>query len=145
MSAFQMLSAYITVKLVEANRKALVINNTVTPLTCCQLLTKEGYRVETAHNSEAGLQQLDAQAYDIVILQESHEAESWRLCENIRNLSRMPLIVISTNASADACVKAINAGADYFMRKPFGPLEFLARVQSLLQRTSLNEPVSVGS
>ena len=97
------------------------------------------------HNSDAGLQQLDTQAYDIIIVQENREAESWRLCEKIRRLSGMPLIVISKNASAETCAKAINAGADCFMRKAFGPLEFIARMQSLLQRTSLNQSSPVSS
>ncbi len=97
------------------------------------------------HNSDAGLKKLNTQAYDIVIVRESHEAESWRLCEQIRHLSGMPLIVISQNASTDTCVRAINAGADYFMRKAFGPLEFMARVQSLLHRISLNQPTPVSS
>jgi two-component system response regulator VanR len=127
------------------NRQALVIDNSISYMPGSQLLMEEGYDVEMVHNSDAGLQQLDAQSYDIIIVQESPEAESWQLCEKIRRLSGMPLIVISVNASADTCVKAINAGADYCLRKPFGPLEFLARVQSLLQRTSPNKsaPVSV--
>ena len=126
-------------------KEVLVIDNTVLHSTSYQLLVKEGYSVDAVYNFDAGLQQLDVQSYDIIIIQESPEVESWRLCEKIRHLSRVPLIVISKNASADACVKAINAGADYFMRKPFGPLELLARVHSLLQRTTLNQPVSVSS
>ena len=127
------------------SKKVLVIDNTISYSTSYQLLAKEGYKVDVAHNFDVGLQQLDAEAYDIIIFQESHEAESWQLCEKIRHLCRMPLIVISTNASADTCVKAINAGADYFMRKPFGPFEFLARVHSLLQRTPINQSAPVGS
>ena len=129
----------------RTNKKVLVIDNTVSHSTSYQLLIREGYDVDMVHSSDVGLQQLEAQPYDIIILQESREAKSWQLCEKIRHLCHMPLIVISTNASADTCVKAINAGADYFLRKPFGPLEFLARVQSLLQRTPIKQPVPVGS
>jgi two-component system response regulator VanR len=128
-------------------KKALIINNTdndVSYAPSSQLLIREGYDVHMVASSNAGLQQLDAQEYDLIIVHESPQAQSWQLCEEIRHLSRMPLIVISPNASADTCVKAINAGADYFLRKPFGPLEFMARVQSLLQRTSQNQPVPIG-
>ena len=127
------------------NKQVLVIDNTVSHTPGSQLLIEAGYKVDTVHCSDAGLQQLDAQAYDVIIVQENPEAESWRLCQKIRHLSGMPLIVISTNASADTCVRAINAGADYFMRKAFGPLEFIARVQSLLQRAPVNQPAPVGS
>jgi len=129
-------------------KKALIIDNIyngISHVTSSQLLTKEGCDVYIVHNSDAGLQQLDAQDYDLIILQESPEAQSWQLCEKIRHLSGLPLIVISPNASADTCVKAINAGADYFLRKPFGPLEFIARVQSLLQRTSQTQPAPIGT
>ena len=128
-------------------KKALIIGNIdngISHATSSQLLIKEGYDVHMVPSSNAGLQQLDAQDYDLIIVQESPEAQSWQLCEKIRHLSGMPLIVISPNASADTCVKAINAGADYFLRKPFGPLEFIARVQSLLQRTAQNQPAPIG-
>jgi DNA-binding response OmpR family regulator len=114
--------------------KVLVINNTPTPVTGYRQLIREGYDVDVFPDADVGLQRLDAQVYDVIIVKASPKAESWRLCEEIRHLSRLPLIVISTNASADACVRSINAGADYFLRKPFGPLELIARVQSLLER-----------
>jgi two-component system response regulator ResD len=125
--------------------KVLFWDNTVSYSTSSQYLIKEGYEVEMAPNPDAGLRQLNAQDYDIIIIQETPDAESWQICEEIRRLSGMPLIVISTNASTDTCVKAIMAGADYFLRKPFGPLELIARVKSLLQRTYLNQPAHVGA
>lgn len=127
------------------SKKVLFWDNTISHSTGSQLLIKEGYQVDMVPNADAGLRQLDAQAYDIIIVQESPEAESWQICERIRHLSDLPLIVISTNASADTCVKAIRAGADYFLRKPFGPLELIARVKSLLQRTYLKQPVRIGA
>ena len=124
-------------------RSVLYINNTMKHPTCSQLLVKEGYRVDTVYGANVGLQQLRARDYDVTILQENPQAESWQHCEVIRELSGMPLIVISRNASTETCVRAINAGADYFLRKPFGPLEFIARVQSLLQRVPLKPAASV--
>lgn len=125
--------------------EVLVISNTASYSTGYQLLIEGGYGVDVVHDFDAGLQQLDTQSYDVIIVQEGPEAEIWQLCEKIRRISRMPLIVISVNASADTCVKTINAGADYFMRKPFGPLELLARVRSLLQRISRKQYVPIGS
>jgi DNA-binding response OmpR family regulator len=127
------------------DKKVLIIKNVTLHTPGSKLLIKEGYRVDTVHGADAGLQQLDTQSYDIIIVQESNEAETWRLCEKIRHLSGIPLIVISKNASTDTCVKAINAGADYFLRKPFSSLELVARVQSLLYRASLNQPATIGS
>ncbi len=102
-----------------------------------------GYEVDLVHSVDTGLFKLVNQAYDIVIVLESPGVASWTICERIRSLAGIPLIVISLNASSDTCVKAINAGADYFMRKPFGRGDVLARINSLLQRTSPRQPVSL--
>lgn len=125
--------------------KILFINNVGAASLVPGLLAGNGYSVDIASDSETGLRRLDNQSYNLVILRESPATESWLLCEKIRGLTGIPLIVISSSASTETCVKAINAGADYFMRKPFGPLEFLARVGSLFQRASYRQPVSLVS
>ena len=116
----------------------LIIDNTLSDPTSSLLLSKEGYNVDVAPNSDMGLQQLQSTTHDVIIVQERPEAESWHLCEKIRRMSPRPLIVISGNVRKETYVKTINAGADYFMRRPFGQLEFLARVRSLLRRASSN-------
>lgn len=125
------------------NKKVLLINNIVSRPIIPELLIRGGYRVDAVRDSDAGLWQLDNQTYDIVIVLESPVVESWQLCAKIRNRTDIPLIAISPRASTETCVKAIDAGADYFMRKPFGPLEFLARVNSLLQRTPVRQPAAI--
>ncbi len=124
-------------------KKVLFINNIRSLLLISGLLSKMGYEVDLVHSVDTGLFQLVNEAYDIVVVLESPGVESWTICERIRSLASIPLIVISLNASTDTCIKAINTGADYFLRKPFGPLEFLARINSLLQRNSPRQPVSL--
>jgi DNA-binding response OmpR family regulator len=133
------------IEYVKMGKKALLFNNTLAHPLVAGLLIRTGFGVDLAPDSEMGLRQLEMQAYDITVIIESPGSESWQLCQKIKNLTAIPLIVISTNASLDACAKAIDAGADYYMRKPFGPLEFLARVNSLLQRSSLRQAIPVGS
>jgi DNA-binding response OmpR family regulator len=122
-------------------KKVLLIDNTASPVTSSRLLTGDGYDIDMVCDIDTDRQRLYNQVYNVIIIKTGPETESWRLCEEIRRLSGIPLIVISINASADTCVKAINAGADYFLRKPLGPLEFRARVNSLIQRTALKPPV----
>lgn len=109
------------------------------------LLSRMGYNVELTHNIDDGLSQLEKQDFDIIIALASPDVESWTICESIRNLTSAPIIIISLNASTETCVKAFNAGADYFLRKSFGPLELLARMNSLLQRQASRSPVSTVS
>jgi DNA-binding response OmpR family regulator len=123
-------------------KKVLFINNVRSLLMIPELLSRVGYEVDMAYSVEASLPLLVNREYDIIILLEGSGIESWPSCERIRAITGIPLIVISLNASTETCVKAINAGADYFMRKSFGPLEFLARINSLLQRANSRQPVS---
>jgi DNA-binding response OmpR family regulator len=121
------------------NKRILFINNSAASSTAPGLIARAGYDVHAAYNPAAGLGET-GKNYDLIILHEDPHAESWIFCEEIRRLSAAPLIVISFNADAETCVKAINAGADYFIRKSFGPLELLARINSLLQRTPNRQP-----
>jgi DNA-binding response OmpR family regulator len=122
-------------------KKVLFINNGRSLLLISGLLSRMGYEVDLVHGTDTGLVTLEKNPYDIVIVLESPGVESWPICERIRTLTDIPLIVISLNASTETCVRAINSGADYFLRKSFGPLEFLARVNSLMQRSSPRYPV----
>jgi DNA-binding response OmpR family regulator len=130
---------------VETGKKALFINNTAAPPLLAGLLIGTGFGVDVAHDSETGLRQLELNVYDIAVVVENDGPESWQICRRIRNLTAVPLIVINANASPDACARAIHAGADYCLRKPLGPQEFLARVNSLLQRSSLRPALPIGA
>jgi DNA-binding response OmpR family regulator len=117
-------------------RNILVIVNSYLPSASSGLLTREGYKLDMINSIDINLEQVDTRDYDIIIIQAGKETGEWQLCEQIRSLSDRPIIVISANASANMCAKAIDAGADYFLRKPFGPMELNARIRSLLQNKS---------
>jgi DNA-binding response OmpR family regulator len=125
------------------NRRILFINNYTATSTIPELIAGAGYRVDIALNPEAASRELETRNYDLAVLLENPCAPSWTTCEIIRRSTSIPLIVISYEASTETCVRAINAGADYFMRKPFGPLELHARISSLLQRVPYNQTISI--
>ena len=58
------------------------------------------------------------------------------LCRRLREWTRMPLIVLSAVGEEDAKVRALAAGADDYVTKPFGPRELIARLQANLRRIS---------
>lgn len=115
-------------------KKVLFINKFSPVSIIPAMLAGAGYEVTETHEPGTALQRLETGAYDMVVLMENAAAESWILCEKIRRLTASPLIVISSGASAESCVKAISAGADFFLRKPFGPMELMSRVKTLFQR-----------
>jgi two-component system KDP operon response regulator KdpE len=56
------------------------------------------------------------------------------LCRRLREWTKMPLIVLSAVGDEDAKVRALAAGADDYVTKPFGPRELIARLQANLRR-----------
>jgi DNA-binding response OmpR family regulator len=116
--------------------KALVISRLPAAIYVgvARLLSAAGYRVDITEDLTAGLAKLRRHPYDIIVNIESPRDESWQTCAGLRRVTDTPVIVISPRASVEGCVRAINAGADYFLRKSCGPLELLARIRSLRQR-----------
>ncbi len=57
------------------------------------------------------------------------------LCRRLREWTAMPLIVLSAIEDEDAKVRALAAGADDYVTKPFGPRELIARLQANMRRT----------
>ena len=109
------------------------------------MLTGAGYDVHCAAGAPDGFSCLESGAFDLVILQEKPETPNWDICAGIRQLTPSPLIVISPGATAESCVKAIEAGADFFLRKPFGPMELISRITVLFSRQPARQPVSLSS
>lgn len=99
-----------------------------------ETLKKEGYMTDVVHNPEDALSKAENQDYETIIIQDNPMTESHVLCRDIRRIIDVPLIVISNQASAEASVEALNAGADFFLRKPFGALELVARIRCLAYR-----------
>jgi DNA-binding response OmpR family regulator len=64
------------------------------------------------------------------------------LLARIRELSDVPVMIVTAEGGETSCVDSLRAGADDFMSKPFGVQELLARVEALLRRTppSAEEP-----
>jgi DNA-binding response OmpR family regulator len=124
-------------------KKALFINGAAAYPDVVGLLGDAGFEVDVTDDVETGLRRLELERYDITVVFDSYSTESWQLCQEIRNRAAVPLIVINASASPEATARAIYAGADFFLRKPFGPREFAARVNCLLQRPSPRQAVPV--
>jgi two-component system KDP operon response regulator KdpE len=74
-------------------------------------------------------------AFDIVIMDlDLSEEESFRRIEELRGCHSIPLIVLSGQSGEADKVRALDAGADDFIVKPFFPSELLARIRALLRR-----------
>jgi two-component system KDP operon response regulator KdpE len=79
---------------------------------------------------EAAVRHPDAAIIDLVL----PDIDGVELCRRLREWTEMPLIVLSAVGDEEAKVRALAAGADDYVTKPFGPRELIARLQANLRR-----------
>lgn len=100
-----------------------------------QLFDEAGYETFTAYDGIAGLREFLAIRPDIAILDlMMPHMDGFELCRRIREISHVPLIVLTGLDQTMEKVQAFSAGADDYVTKPVSGLELIARVEACLQR-----------
>lgn len=100
------------------------------------LLQRAGHEVHTASDGRAGMRAFHADPPDLVILDISMpELDGWQTLERIRDLSNVPVLVLTARSAELERVRGLRAGSDDYVIKPFGRQELIARVDALLRRT----------
>jgi two-component system KDP operon response regulator KdpE len=99
------------------------------------MLAKRGYRVEVAHNAISGLQKAYAVRPDIVILDVMlPDMDGWQACCRFREMSDVPIIMLTALGAEEDIVQGLNLGADDYIVKPVTAEELIARIRALLRR-----------
>jgi DNA-binding response OmpR family regulator len=102
-----------------------------------ELLGRAGLSVEEAPDGRAGLRALHKSPPDLVVLDVSMpHLDGWQTLERIRDLSEVPVLMLTARGAELERVRGLQAGADDYVVKPFGRQELVARVQALLRRAS---------
>jgi DNA-binding response OmpR family regulator len=102
-----------------------------------ELLRRAGHDVAVAEDGRAGLRSLHASPPDLVLLDVSMpELDGWQTLERIRDLSDVPVLMLTGHGDELERVRGLQAGADDYVVKPFGRQELLARVHAILRRSS---------
>jgi DNA-binding response OmpR family regulator len=100
-----------------------------------ELLRGAGFGVETANDGRAALRAFHANPADLVVLDLSMpELDGFETLERIRDLSDVPVILLTARGGEIDKVRGFRAGADDYVVKPFGRQELLARIEALLRR-----------
>ncbi|MDQ6748295.1 MAG: response regulator transcription factor [Candidatus Dormibacteraeota bacterium] len=98
-------------------------------------LQRAGYRCLTAAGGRAALRLFYEHRPDLVLLDLAlPEMDGWQVCERIREVSQVPIIMLTARAEEPAKVRGLQMGADDYVTKPFGFPELLARVEAVLRR-----------
>lgn len=106
------------------------------------LLERAGYQVNVAADGRQGLRQLYTAPPDLVVLDVVMPGlDGWQTLERIRDLSDVPVLMLTARTGELEKVRGLKAGADDYLGKPFGRQELLARVGALLRRAGGREKV----
>jgi two-component system KDP operon response regulator KdpE len=106
-------------------------------------LAKRGYTVSEAEDSHQAIALFQEVPVDLVLLDLVLLGLSGvDVCAWMRARSDVPIIVLSARLEEDLKVAALDAGADDYVTKPFGPEELLARVRAFLRRSYVSAKTS---
>jgi two-component system KDP operon response regulator KdpE len=107
-------------------------------------LSSEEFSLHQAENGHAALAAAVTTKPDVILLDLGlPDMDGGEVIRRIRQWSQVPIIVLSVRDREDDKVKALDAGADDYLTKPFGVGELLARIRVALRRTLQQAPEPV--
>ncbi|MFZ0039966.1 MAG: response regulator [Solirubrobacteraceae bacterium] len=99
------------------------------------ILRSAGYAVEAAETKAQALAALGSRPPDALVLDlVLPDGGGVEVCEEVRRFSGLPILVLSAVGDEREKVRALDAGADDYITKPFGTDELLARLRAILRR-----------
>lgn len=116
--------------------KILVIDDDQDLLELVKLaFEKEGFTVLTSTNGSEGLATAFQYHPDLVLLDVMMpKVDGWETCRRLRELSHVPILILSAKTAESDVVKGLGLGADDYVCKPFRVSELVARVRACLRR-----------
>jgi two-component system response regulator CpxR len=101
-----------------------------------RFLEGEGFAVDTAYDSPAGLKAALSGDYEMVILDVMLPGGSgFELLKSLRQQSGVPVLLLTARGEAVDRILGLEIGADDYLAKPFDPRELVARIRAILRRT----------
>ncbi|MGI8712685.1 MAG: response regulator [Solirubrobacteraceae bacterium] len=101
------------------------------------ILRTAGYAVEAAETRAQALAVLGSRPPDALVLDlVLPDGDGVEVCREVRRFSRLPILVLTAVGDEREKVRALDAGADDYVTKPFGTDELLARLRAVLRRSA---------
>jgi two-component system KDP operon response regulator KdpE len=99
-------------------------------------LTAQGYEIRVANDGETALEIAKDFTPDLVLTDLAMPNMSGiELCKRLRQISQVPIVVLSVRGEERSKVEALDSGADDYVTKPFSTGELLARIRAALRRS----------
>jgi len=120
-------------------RRVLVVDDDRQILRTLRInLTAHGYHVLVAPDGRSALRAAADGHPDVVVLDLGlPDMDGTEVIGGLRGWTTMPIIVLTARHASDAMVKALDAGADDYVTKPFGMAELLARLRAAVRRSAV--------
>lgn len=102
------------------------------------------YSCKKALGANEALSYIKEEAFDLVLLDVMMpDTNGWELCQQIRLISDVPIIMVTARDQKDDIVKGLRLGADDYITKPINEDELLARMEALLRRRIATDHIKV--
>ena len=100
------------------------------------LLEKKGFQAEAVYDGETGAEYAQLGVYDLLILDVMMPGlDGYELARRVRERRcGVPILMLTARSALEDRVQGLNAGADYYLTKPFDSRELLACINALLRR-----------
>jgi DNA-binding response OmpR family regulator len=99
------------------------------------VLSRSGLEVASSADGKEGLRAFHGSRPDLVVLDIGLPGlDGWAVLERIRDLSDVPVLILTAHGHEAEKVRGLRGGADDYLTKPFGNRELAARVEALLRR-----------
>lgn len=101
-----------------------------------RLLERKGFEVECVYDGKAGKQYAELGIYDLLILDVMMpEMDGFQVAREVRkSRCSTPILMLTAKSDLEDRITGLNAGADYYLTKPFDTRELLACINALLRR-----------
>ena len=120
----------------SASRLMIIENDSMLASGLARALKNEGYDVTVAESGEAGLEAFSATRFDLLVLDiDLPGVDGFEVLEGLGAMGQsLPVLVVSARDGIDERVRALDAGADGYLIKPFTLPELAARLRALGRR-----------
>ena len=106
-------------------------------------LEKEGFRVRTAVDGAAALEEVRRDPPALLVLDlMMPRMDGWEVCRRVRAEGNLPILMLTARDEDIDKIVGLEMGADDYLTKPFNPRELVARVRAILRRTTADKPAA---
>ncbi len=106
-----------------------------------ELLTREGFRVDTQNDGRRGLAAALNGGYDLMVLDVMLPGlDGFEILRRVRREARLPILMLTARGEDEDRIVGLELGADDYLPKPFNTRELVARIRAIIRRLEQRQP-----